>query len=396
MKTKKLIPFLVIFAFIFVGLVFFCVANESNNQPLIASADSLTDEVDKQLGELDLEKLENFYNSLQFENGDFSPSVYIKKILSGEYSVDANAIFSGVISSIIGDISYFAPSFLTILAISILCSLVKSVRSTYLSENISDIISFVGVLSVILIFSGEIISFYTLTTNTVKNISKFSQVISPILLTLMVSSGGTVSASMYKPVTAMFSGGIISIVNSVILPIALFIMVFSLISSFSKSVKLNRFIELGSSIIKWVIGITVAIFGIFITIQGFGSAVHDGISVKATKYALSNSIPLIGGLFRDGFDIICCGSILIKNAVGIGGIAILCMIILSPVIKIAVYSLMLKLIAALTETFSENGISNLCNGASKSLSYFTVSILLSGFMLFITILLIIFTASVFI
>ncbi len=395
MKIKRIFPLLVVL-FGFITFVFISFSNSGTYQCEIAYADTLTDEVDKQLGEIDFAELEDFYNSLQFDNADFSPSAYIKKILNGEYSIDFSTIFSGVLTSVIGDISYFAPSFLTILAISILCSLVKSVRSSYLSENISDIISFVGVLSVILIFAGEIVSFYALTNNTVKNISKFNQVISPILLTLMVSSGGNISASMYKPVTAMFSGGVISIINSIILPIALFIMVFSLISSFSKSVKLNKFIELGGSIIKWVIGITVAIFGIFITIQGFGSAVHDGISVKATKYALSNSIPLIGGLFRDGFDIICCGSILIKNAVGIGGIIMLSMIILTPVLKIAVYSLMLKLIAALTETFSEKSISNLCNGASKSLSYFTVSILLSGFMLFITILLIIFTASVFV
>jgi hypothetical protein len=53
------------------------------------------------------------------------------------------------------------------------------------------------------------------------------------------------------------------------------------------------------------------------TVQGITSASIDGISIRATKYAISNSIPIVGGFLRDGFDIVIAGSVLIKNAVGI-------------------------------------------------------------------------------
>ena len=67
--------------------------------------------------------------------------------------------------------------------------------------------------------------------------------------------------------------------------------------------------------------------------------------------------------------------------------------ILSPVIKIAVFSLLLKLVAAVTESISDSQISDLCSCLSKSLSYLNVLILLSGFMMFILILLMIFSAN---
>ena len=98
---------------------------------------------------------------------------------------------------------------------------------------------------------------------------------------------------------------------------------------------------------------------------------------------------------RDGFDLVVAGSVLIKNSVGVASIVVLFFYILSPVIKIAVFGLMLKLVAAVTESISDSKISDLCSCVAKSISYLNVLILLSGFMMFISILLMIFSANAF-
>ena len=130
--------------------------------------------------------------------------------------------------------------------------------------------------------------------------------------------------------------------------------------------------------------------------QWISSAIHDGISVKAAKYAISNSIPLIGGFLKDGFDLFVAGSILIKNAVGVASVIVLIYYVMSPILHVVVYSLLLKLVAAVTQTISDSKISDLCSLISKSLTYVNVALILTGFMMFITILLMIFSASAFI
>ena len=59
----------------------------------------------------------------------------------------------------------------------------------------------------------------------------------------------------------------------------------------------------------------------------------------------------------------------------------------------AVVSLLLKLTAAFSEPLSDSNVSNLCMGFSKGVTYITVAMLAVGFMLFITILLMIFSHS---
>ena len=230
----------------------------------------------------------------------------------------------------------------------------------------------------------------------VENISKINEIMSPIIITLMIASGHTISASVYKPTVSFFTNGIINVILLVILPLISLVLVFGIISVFSKNIRFNKFVDFFSSLIKWIIGLSLTIFGIFLSVQGLSSAIHDGVSIKAAKYAISNSVPIVGGFLRDSFDLTIAGSILIKNAIGISSLILLINYVIFPIIEIAIFSLMLKLTTALAESISDNKTSQLCGYVSKALSFLNVIIILTGFMLFISILLMIFSANTFI
>ena len=132
------------------------------------------------------------------------------------------------------------------------------------------------------------------------------------------------------------------------------------------------------------------------TVQGIASATYDGVSIKAAKYAISNSIPIVGGFLRDGFDIVVAGSVLIKNSVGIACLFGFLIMIISPVIKMSVFSLMLKGCSAIVEPISDPRIPNFCASISKCINYLVAITLVSSFMFFINVLLMIFTANAFI
>ena len=118
--------------------------------------------------------------------------------------------------------------------------------------------------------------------------------------------------------------------------------------------------------------------------------------MKLAKYTISNSIPIVGGFLRDGFDVVVAGSVLIKNAIGIGGIFILFYIIIAPTLSLAAFSLMIKLVAGLIEPVTDPRLSSLCMSISKCISYLNACLLSVGFMFFITILLMTFSVNAFI
>ncbi len=362
----------------------------------VVNAQSLTESIDDQLNNLDFSAIENFLSTLTDLPDGFNFTEYVEQILAGKITLDYSNIFSWVFSYFTANLQSALPAFIGIIAITLLCGLIDNLKSSYISDDVSNIIYFICVLSCFLLVSSQLFSIWKETVTVINTISTIAEIISPTLLTLMIASGGTVSAGVYKPAVIFYTNAVTGIVCSVILPLIALIAVFSLIGSFTKNVKLTKYTDLFSSVIKWIFGIVSAVFGLFITVQGITSAIHDGISLKATKYAISNMVPIVGGTIKDGFDLVVAGSILIKNSIGLGAIFVLFFIILSPVIKIAVISFLFKITASITETASGDRVSNLCASTSKCLGYVTASILIIGLMFFVTVLLMIISANAFV
>lgn len=362
----------------------------------IIFADALSDTIHEQIENIDLSKLEEYFNSLDNlpNNVDFISC--INQMLKGEYNLNFNSITEYVFNVFFGNIKNTLPKFSIIIAIALFCFVMQKIKLNFMGEGVSEITFFICFLSIIILLISEIISIFNMGKNIIKNIAKLTEIMSPIILSLMVASGGNVSAKVYKPTVAFLSNGIINIFLSIIMPLISIMIIFNVISKFSSSLKLEKFSEIASSLIKWIIGIIITIFGIFLSIQGITSATYDGISIRATKYAISNSIPIVGGFIRDGFDLVVAGSILIKNVIGITSVFALFYLIISPLIYIATFSLLLKLVSAIINCIGDTKISSFCDSMSKCISYISASIISVGFMLFITILLITFSANSFI
>ena len=331
MKRKIVLLLIVATAFIFfAGL----------GKTQTVKADALTDEINDQINDIDLSELEDFYDSLSVNDFDFSPVDYINDLLSGKAGTNVGDLVKYALSSFFSDFITFLPLLSGVLAVSVFGVIMKSVKSD--GGSACGVVYYVELLSCVLLLLPALYSIVSSSFSAVSNMAKFCEIVSPVLLTLMTASGVTVSVSIFQPAVLLLGGGMVTIVNAFILPFAVFILIFSVISGLSKEVRLGKFTEFFTSIIKWVIGLLATVFSVFLTVQGIVGAASDGLSAKAAKYAVSNSIPIVGGLLKDGFDLIRCGSVLIKNAVGLSSVVVLFFIVLTPVLKIDAFSILLK------------------------------------------------------
>ena len=85
---------------------------------------------------------------------------------------------------------------------------------------------------------------------------------------------------------------------------------------------------------------------------------------------------------------------LIKNAVGFVGVLLCLSTIISPIIQIALFSLMLKLVAAILQAMGEAKTSSFLTGVSKSITMLSTAIIAVGFMYLLSVGLIMTTANV--
>ncbi len=364
-----------------------------------AKAESLEENIDEQLGNLDLSGIEDYINSLtDDERGVFSEGflAVVQDILGGEIKYSAGEIFGVFFRSVIEEFKLLVPHFAVILAIAVLCSIVGSARANFLSESIKDLVFYVCMIAVILILAADFGALVENSKNTLQKLTDLSQIMMPVILTLMIAGGGNASAALYKPAVAFLTNGISGIFCNVLIPVVSLTVVFSVLAGLSSTFKLGNAQAFLHGLIKWVIGISVTIFAFFMSAQGLSSAVIDGVSFRAAKYAITNSVPLVGGLLKDGFDLVLAGSVLIKNAVGLSAVFLIFSVVLQPVVHLSVFQLTLKLFAALTEPVGDSRISGLLTAVSRSVSYLLAIVLAVGLMMFISFLLLIISANAFI
>ena len=372
-----ILPFLVIFATLNIRVV---------------KAETLNENIENQLEKIDFSELSNFFE----ENGQDDFVANLEKLLKGNYDFSFNNIKESIKNLILNDFRSLLPNFFITLSIVLICEIFNIMKGNSLSKQTTQIVNSVCFISVFSLVIIEIIKVFQNTINIIENIAKLNEIMSPIILTLMIASGGSVSANIYKPTVAFLSSGITSIFLNILVPIVGVMFVFNILSGISTSIKLDKFMDTLAGVFKWIMGISITVFTVFLSIQGLSSASFDGISLKAAKYAISNSIPIVGGFIRDGFDLVIAGSLIIKNAVGLSSLFCLFYIVISPLLFIFTLSTMLKFFAGIIELFSSVTISSVLIKCSKTLSYLTAIILVVSLIFFVTVLLMIVSANSFI
>lgn len=348
--------------------------------------------IEQLLGELDTEQLQQYLDSLTAEQQELFGGNIGERILSvinGDFSLDYSNVLSALLSLVFGDLSALLPAFCAICAIALLCGILDKFKSAFSEKGTAKLIFFVGYSAVLVLVLSTFSGILSSCISAVSSLKAQMQAIFPILLTLIATSGGSVSVAVYQPAVLFLSEIIVGIVSGAVFPLAALICVLNMVGNMSGEIKLKNFSALFSSVIKWVLGISLAAFTVFLTVQGITSATYDGLSFKAAKYAVSNSVPIIGGFLGSGFDLVIAGSVLIKNSVGSCGIFLLAIVLAVPLVQLIAYNLFLRLAAAVTEPIGDSRITSFLSSLSGTVNYFTAGLLAVGFMYFVTMLLLI-------
>lgn len=376
--------------FITLFLLFFPFLSSSKSLNLSISSLNLTLEEDLQnkteegLKIFDFSTLDEELNQLETK-GEFGATSFIEKVkqlLNGEYSGDFLSLAKSTLNIFIADFKNLIPLLATILALAILSNLLSQFKGS--NKNVGDIVHFVCYIAVIIIICTSITKLINIASETISSMQSQMEVIFPIILTLMASVGSTVSVGIYQPTLAMLSGIIVNIFNYVILPIFIISFVISIVGNLSNNVKLNKFSSLLNDVFKWIIGIIFTVFTGIMTIRGISAGSFDSVSIRTTKFAIKNYVPLVGGYLSDGFNLLMASSVLIKNAVGTAGLFLIFISILSPIITILIFKWSLHLLSAFLEPLFDSKISNFLFSVSKAINMLIASILCVALMYIIS------------
>ncbi len=353
----------------------------------------LEENVDKSLEDIDFSDLVQFENSFSGFTYEGGITQLFKDILSGEYNGGFADTFNLIINMLGVSLKGFLPLLVTLIAIAVVFSIVSGLTSGFMSNSTTEIIHFVCYSAMIVILMTEVTFLITSSVKTIKNMSAFMEVIFPIMLTLVTALGGIATTATYSPMMTVLSVGVAKIISNIVLPCFIATMALSIVGFISKDIKLNKLTKFFKSAGEIIIGVVFGLFTTFVTTNGISGAITDNISIKSAKFAIASYVPILGGYLSEGLDLAVASVMLVKNAIGVGGVIFMLSIVLAPVVKILIFSLGLKLVAGIIEPIGNKRMSEIIYVISKNLTLLVVAILGMAFMFFIMIILIMLTCN---
>nr|WP_066385349.1 stage III sporulation protein AE [Neobacillus mesonae] len=388
MKQRlQMIPMIILFIF------FFSISNvhaaQGSPDEVEANAPLSPQElVDNQLESLDLTELKQFWEDITNKYGGFLPesqkgSLY--DFIKGEKKFSFKEWGKGFLKFAFHEFVANGKLLGSLIMLAIFSMFLQSMQNAFEKSNISKVAYAIIYMVLVIIALNSFHIAISYTNEAIGTMISFVLALIPLLLALIAASGGIVSAAFFHPVILFLMNMSGMFMQYVILPLLFLATLLSIVSTMSDQYKVT---QLAALLRNWSIGLMGLFLTVFlgvISVQGASAAVTDGVAIRTAKFITGNFIPVIGRMFTDATDTVIGASVLLKNSVGIAGVAILMIIVAFPAVKILLISFIYKFAAAILQPLGGGPIITCLDIISKSVIYVFAALGIVSFMFFLSI-----------
>ncbi|OKZ60737.1 MAG: stage III sporulation protein AE [Clostridium sp. CAG:354_28_25] len=311
--------------------------------------------------QMDSFNISNFIDEANKYSNDVLKDIDIQELLNNAIKgeLDTNQLLKNIFPLLGTEIKEALKVMGSILIIVLIHSVLKSISDNLNNKSVAQITYYVQYILIATVIMTNFSSIITLTKEAVGNMISFIQLLFPLLMTLMLASGSVVSVNLVQPIILFIINLISNIFQSIIIPIILVGTALAIVSKISDRIQIDKLSKFLKSSSVWVIGILLTIFVGVLSIEGtLGSSV-DGITAKTAKAAVSSFIPVVGKVLGDAVDTVIGCSAILKNAIGIVGVIVVIAICITPILKLAIITIIYHLTAALCEPIADSKIVSL-------------------------------------
>lgn len=340
MKINKLF-FLIIFVIII-----------TTNLVQAEEIDNIMKTQEDSLGITDFIQESNSYTSDVFNDMDLNE--IFNSAISG--NVDNKKIVKNVCKIFGQEIQNAISIFASILVIVVINSILNCITEGLENKSVSKIAFYVQYILIVTIILTNFSSIIQSIKESVNNMNSFTNMLVPIMMTLIITTGSVTTASIIQPIIVFMITMIGNFINNIAIPLILVSTALGIVSKISDKIQVGRLAKQIKSSTIWIIGIILTIFVTVVSVNGNLSSSVDAVTAKTAKAAVSNLIPVVGKILGDAVDsVIGCSNIL-KNAIGIIGVVVVIAISIMPIVKLLLLMGIYYLGAAICEPIADTKI----------------------------------------
>lgn len=193
----------------------------------------------------------------------------------------------------------------------------------------------------------------------IEQMELFSKVLLPTITAAAAAAGAPGGAAARQLAAMLFSDVLLSLINRLLLPL-----VYVYIAACTAHAAVgNDGLKRIASTLKWTVtsiltAVLLAFVG-YLSVSGAIAGSADAVTVKTAKFAVSNMVPVVGGILSDAAETVLAGAGILKNSVGVFGMLVIIAMCLIPFLQLGIHYLTYKIAAAMSATVSDSCVAGL-------------------------------------
>lgn len=387
--TSKLL-LLVFVSFFTISILIPITVKASNHQ---AASDFIEGQIDR----LGIDEIKMYWNDLVDEYGGFLPESQkgsLVEFIKGEKTFSPKEWVLGFIKYLLYELMAHGKLLGTLIMLTVLSMILQTLQSTFEQHAVSKVAYAMIYLVLIILALNSFHIAISYAEEAIGGMINFMIALIPLLLALLASVGNIASVAFFHPIIIFLVNTSGLLIQHIVLPLLFLSAMLSIVSTLTDHYKVTQLAQLLRNISIGILGVFLTVFLGVISVQGAATAVADGITVRTAKFVTGNFVPVIGRMFTDATDTVLSASLLLKNSVGIVGVAILLIIAIFPAIKVLSLALIYKLAAALLQPLGGGPVIECLSVISKTVIYIFAALAIVSLMFFLAVTIIIAAGNV--
>ncbi|MGG1248098.1 stage III sporulation protein AE [Bacillus spizizenii] len=336
---------------------------------------------------LETDNIGEFWNNIMTEYGGLLPESQkgsLIEFIKGDKSFSPQEWLKALFSYLFHEVLANGKLLGTLILLTIFCVILQLLQNAFQQSTVSKVAYSIVYMVLIILALNSFHVAINYATEAIQTMTSFILALIPLLLALLASSGGAVSAAFFHPVILFLMNTSGLLIQNIVMPLIFLSAILSIVSTMTEQYKVTQLANLLRNIAIGSLAVFLTIFLGVISVQGASAAVTDGITLRTAKFITGNFIPVLGRMFTDATDTVISASLLLKNTVGILGVAILICIAAFPAIKVLSLAFIYKLAAAILQPLGGGPVITCLDVISKSVIYIFAALAIVSLMFFLS------------
>lgn len=298
------------------------------------------------------------------KNTSFSLTSYVSDVMEGKADFSFQSIGEGLLGYLGEQVSEQRETFFRILLLGIFAGVFVRFAGALGDSELGETGFYIVFLLLTGIVSSGFYLVYEIAHEALTHLVHFMETLVPSFSLALCYSGGSQTSLLFYQTMLAAMGLLEMIMTNILLPGVQIYFFLNVINQLAEH-RFSKMVSLIGSLLRWSVKIMFASMIGYQGIQGMLVPVMDKVKNNAV-WQTAKGLPGVGNTVGSVMDTLLGSGVLIKSAIGIGGVIGICVLCVYPLLKLLVFTLVYKVGSAVIQPVSDGRVVAILQSAATS------------------------------